>query len=160
MYCMHVVLLKKILIFFSNIFGLLNFESLMGPHFSRTGRGVKRLKYKPYDDACIVMSQIVIKIIILLLKLFNPRQLIFIFNLKPLLGASIAPGLLSKQFRIYTKWRRLYTFIKNCSILVLKKTTFFEGFFFCWTLEVEVEVLGSRMYNLNVEYWLYRRAWM
>lgn len=100
---MHVVLLKKILIFFSNIFGLLNFESLMGPHFSRTGRGVKRLKYKPYDDACIVMSQIVIKIIILLLKLFNPRQLIFIFNLKPLLGASIAPGLLSKQFRIYTK---------------------------------------------------------
>lgn len=62
----------------------------MGPHFSRTGRGVKRLKYKPYDDACIVMSQIVIKIIILLLKLFNPRQLIFIFNLNPLFGASIA----------------------------------------------------------------------
>lgn len=44
----------------------------------------EELKYIPYDDACIVMSQILIKIIILLLKLCKPHHLnYFSLKLKP-----------------------------------------------------------------------------
>lgn len=59
--------------------------------------------YIPYDDACIVMSQILIKIIVLLLKLFNtPPLKLFFIKIETLAGPSCGLGLLSKQFRIYT----------------------------------------------------------
>lgn len=65
---------------------MLNFKSLMRPQFWPTGRGVNKLKYILYDNACIVMSQIVVKIIMLLLKLFNPHHFNFYVKFEPLVG--------------------------------------------------------------------------
>lgn len=58
----------------------------------------EEFRYIPYDDACIVMSQILIKIIILLLKLFKPHHLNYFFiKIETLAGPSCGLRLLFKR---------------------------------------------------------------
>lgn len=95
----------------------MNFEPLLGTQYWPGGHGFNNWESKLPEDACIIISQILV--LEKILKDFP--QYISKLNFELSLGPSIFQESRFEQFRIYTKWGCLHSNITNSSIVVLEK---------------------------------------